>query len=235
MPKELLPSKLWVIFINAKGSSVEACSSACSVVPANASVPSSSSSKKLKFKLDEVHPLRLCHRPFPLSRGPAPLVLPVDGLLSTRRLALHFSLTLMVFAPPSLSRLEASARLSFLLTGLFFQCPITISSQPKGAGAVLVSSFPVFANSGLTIVTISAASCKSALPLMAVGPSSNLAHSSSNFSGFGVAALLILLLVDPSTYTNCLYCRTAAFLPLTARSNTLRIKGNSGNSSSSFW
>ena len=45
-------------------------------------------------------------------------------------------------------------------------CFILISSQPKGASAVLVNSFQLIALSGFTFITISGAFCKSALPLM---------------------------------------------------------------------
>ena len=98
---------------------------------------------------------------------------------------------------------------------------------------------------------------------MIIGARSNFSHSSSNLPGFGVAALVIRLLVDSSVYANCVYCVTAAFLPMkhwsialenfaillavvsealnlgvctteSAPSNILLIKGNSGNSSGSF-
>ena len=87
-------------------------------------------------------------------------------------------------------------------------------SQPKGARAVLDISFPIIANSGLLFMTISGASSKSALPPFLVGARSNFAHSASNLPGFGVAALLTLLVVDSSTYEYCVYCITAAFLPM---------------------
>ena len=45
------------------------------------------------------------------------------------------------------------------------------------------------------------------------GARSNFAHSSSNLPGFGLAALVICLLVDSSVYANCVFCITAAFLP----------------------
>ena len=92
-------------------------------------------------------------------------------------------------------------------------CFILTSSQPKGASAVLVNSFPLFANSGFTFITISAASCKFALHPMFIGARSNFPHSSSNLPGFGVAVLVIRLLVDSSVYANCVYRITAAFLP----------------------
>ena len=129
--------------------------------------------------------------------------------------------------------------------------------RAKGARAVLVSSLPLFANSGFALITISA------LPLLTVGARSNLLHSSSNLQGVEVAALFIRLLVDSSAYANCVYCSTAAFLPTkhgsidsenfaillslaskafslgvctteSAPSNILLIKGNSGISTGSF-
>ena len=53
---------------------------------------------------------------------------------------------------------------------------------------VLVCSVPPTINSGFTLVKISEASCKSALSLMNIGPTSSFAHSPSNRPGFGVAA-----------------------------------------------
>ena len=62
-----------------------------------------------------------------------------------------------------LFRLEASARLACQLTGvLFLRVLFKNSSQLKGARAVQVSSSPVIANSGFTLINISEASCKSA-------------------------------------------------------------------------
>ena len=118
-------------------------------------------------------------------------------------------------------------------------------------------------SSGFTLITISADSCKSAVPLMIIGARSNFAHSSSNLPGFGMAALVIRLLVDSSVYANCVYCITAAFLHTkhvsiisenfailllfvsealnlgvctteSAPGNILLIMGNSGISSGSF-
>ena len=106
-------------------------------------------------------------------------------------------------------------------------------------------------------MTISAASSKSAVPLIVVGARFNLAHSFSNLPGFGMDELLILLLVDSSTYANCVNCSTATILLMkhgsidseyfaillllvsnalnlemctteSAPSKILRIKGNSG-------
>ena len=100
---------------------------------------------------------------------------------------------------------------------------INISSHPKSARVVLVSSFPVIANSGFTLITISATSCKSSLPLMVVGARSNLAYYSSSgrvaLSGLRVALLLILILVDTSTYANCVYCSMAGFMHMKHRLN----------------
>ena len=69
-----------------------------------------------------------------------------------------------------------------------------ISLQPKGARKVLVCSVPPTVNSGFTLVRIKEASGSSVLPLIFIGAKSNLAHSSSNPPGLGVAALLIRLL-----------------------------------------
>ena len=143
--------------------------------------------------------------------------------------------------------------------------PCFVSTSHNRRALVQSSStvFPLLANSGFTFITISAASCKSALPLMFIGARSNFTPSSSNLLGFGVAVLVIRLLVDSSVYANCVYRITAAFLPTkpgtivsekfvillsfvskalnlgvcateSAPSNILLIRGNSGNSSGSF-
>ena len=89
----------------------------------------------------------------------------------------------------------------------------TFSLQPLGARAVLVSSFPCIVIFGLTFRAINAASCKSTFFHIIDGARSILAHSSSNLPGLGTAKLLIILLVDSSTYENCVNFSTAAFLP----------------------
>ena len=63
---------------------------------------------------------------------------------------------------------------------------------------VLVCSVPPTVNPGFTLVKIRKASGKSALPLMIIGARSSFTHSSSNLPGFGVAVLLIRLLVASS-------------------------------------
>ena len=70
-----------------------------------------------------------------------------------------------------------------------------ISSQPKGARKVLVCSIPPTFNSCFTLFGIKEASGSSVLPLILIGAKPNPVHSSSNFPGLGVAALLIRLLV----------------------------------------
>ena len=135
----------------------------------------------------------------------------------------------MVFAPHSLSRIEASAQLAFLLTGLFFSMSYHIFLTAEGRWSSPCQQFPSFCQ--LWSHNRYYQCCFLQISLASHGSW----HHPRFFSGLGVASLLILLLVDSSTYKNCVWCSTAAFLPLTARSNILRIKGKSGISSGSFW
>ena len=116
LPGELLSGNLWAAFVEAEGgSTVEVFSSAGSVVPAKVSVLASS--RNLKSRLYAPPTAALLH-PFPHDRGPALLVLPVDGLLALHNFALYSSPTLKFLAHHSLFRLEALALLVYQLTGL---------------------------------------------------------------------------------------------------------------------
>ena len=137
-----------------------------------------------------------------LDQDPTAWVLPIDGFLPPCELEGPCSALLVPsgnFVTTNLPVDLSSSSPCFILT----------SSQLKGASAVLVNSFRLIANFGFTFITISAASCKSTLPLMFFGARSNVAHSSSNLPGFGLAAFVIRLLVDSSVYANCV----SAFLP----------------------
>ena len=78
---------------------MEVSSSADSVVPANFSVPSSSSSNKLESRLHTPPTEALSSS---LHFWSASLALPVDGFFSPQLLALRSSLTLRVFSHRSL-------------------------------------------------------------------------------------------------------------------------------------
>ena len=114
--------------------------------------------------------------------------------------------------PVSFSNTSLTSELSSLWSFASSLLPHSSPFLVQGASAVLVNSLTLINNSGFTFITISAVSCKSALPLLFIDARSNFAHSSSNLPGFGVAVLVIRLLVNSSMYANYVYCITAAFL-----------------------
>ena len=138
-----------------------------------------------------------CRLPCLLARYLVVWVLLFDGFLPAHHLLLVYIFFELEGPCFSVSAQSGNFGIISMPADLSSSSPWTtlISSQPKDARKVLVRNVPPTVNPCFTPFTIREASGNLALPLILMGARCNSAHSASNAPSFGVAALIIRLLV----------------------------------------